>query len=300
MENSPERRHSKSLGTRTEAGLLYLVATPIGNLGDLTFRALETLKAVDRIACEDTRTSRQLLDHYGIDKPLVPFHDHNEARTAERLVERMLTGENLALVSDAGTPLINDPGYPLVVQAREAGIRVVPIPGPCALIAALSASGLPASRFAFEGFPPRKSGARRAFFESLMAETRTLVFYESSHRVIEMLADLAAVFPADRRLVIAREITKRFETLRAMTVGDAADQVREDPDMQKGEFVIVLEGKAEKATDEALSAEQLRILSILLQTVSVRDAAQMAADITGVRRETLYREALRLAADQKT
>ncbi len=297
MENSPERRPSRSPEKRPEAGLLYLVATPIGNLGDLSFRALETLKGVDRIACEDTRTSRQLLDHYGIDKPLVAFHAHNEDKTAERLVERLAAGEHLALVSDAGTPLINDPGYPLVVHARAAGIRIVPIPGPCALIAALCASGLPSSRFAFEGFPPRKSGARKALFETLISDTRTLVFYESSHRVLETLKDLALVFPGFRRLVIGRELTKRFETICATTVGEAAMQVEKDSDMQKGEFVLVLEGDDPKDRKEGLSPETSRILALLLRELSVKSASQMAAEITGERRETLYREALRLSSE---
>ena len=297
MENSPDRRSSRSPNkNRPEAGLLYLVATPIGNLADLSFRALETLKQVDRIACEDTRTSRQLLDHYGIDKPLVAFHAHNEDKTAERLVESLLAGDHLALVSDAGTPLINDPGYPLVVHARTAGIRVIPIPGPCALIAALSASGLPSSRFAFEGFPPRKSGARRSFFESLLSDDRTLVFYESSHRVLETLKDLAAVFPGSRRLVIGREITKRFETFCATNVGEAAALVENDNDMQKGEFVLVLEGDDPKDKDQTLSTEALRILTVLLRELSVKSASQMTAEITGERRETLYREALRLTS----
>lgn len=297
MENSPDRRPSRSPEKRPEAGLLYLVATPIGNLGDLSFRALEVLKTVDRIACEDTRTSRQLLDHYGIDKPLVAFHAHNEDKTAERLVERMTEGEHLALVSDAGTPLINDPGYPLVVQTRAAGVRIIPIPGPCALIAALSASGLPSSRFAFEGFPPRKSGARRTYFETLVSDLRTLVFYESSHRVLETLKDLAIVFQATRRLVIGRELTKRFETLCATTVGEAPLLVESDPDMQKGEFVLVLEGDNPKDKQEGISMESSRILRVLLKELSVRSASQMAAEITGERRETLYREALRLASE---
>lgn len=207
-------------------------------------------------------------------------------------------GEHLALVSDAGTPLINDPGYPLVVRARDAGIRVVPIPGPCALIAALSASGLPSSRFAFEGFPPRKSGARQALFETWVAETRTLVFYESSHRVLETLKDLAAVFPDARRLVIGRELTKRFETICATTVGLAAALVEADADMQKGEFVVVVEGDDPRGREEGIPADALRILTLLLGELSVRSASQMAADITGERRETLYREALRLVSEK--
>jgi len=185
-----------------------------------------------------------------------------------------------------------------VVLARDSGIRVVPIPGPCALIAALSASGLPSSRFAFEGFPPRKSSARKALFETLVLETRTLVFYESSHRVLDTLKDLATVFPGPRRLVIGRELTKRFETICATTVGSAAAMVEADADMQKGEFVLVVEGDDPKAKTEGLTFEAQRILTILLEELSVRSASQMAAEITGERRETLYREALRLSSEK--
>lgn len=280
-----------------ERGILYLVATPIGNLADFSFRAVDTLKRVAVIACEDTRHSRPLLDYYGIGGQLVALHEHNETAAAPRLVERLLKGDSVALISDAGTPLINDPGFPLVRLAREAGIRVAPIPGACALIAALSASGLPADRFAFEGFPPRKASARKALFERLRPETRTLIFYESSHRVEDTLRDLAAVWPSERRLVIARELTKLYETLAATTVGDAPALLAREPDMRRGEFVLILEGAPPVPEDEALNPEQERILRLLLAECSVKTAVGLAVGITGVRREMLYRAALDMAKD---
>ncbi|MDD1650685.1 MAG: 16S rRNA (cytidine(1402)-2'-O)-methyltransferase [Methylococcaceae bacterium] len=282
--------------TPSASGVLYLVATPIGNLGDLGFRAVEVLKAVALIACEDTRHSRPLLDHYGIDRPLVALHEHNENKMSARLIERLLAGESVGLVSDAGTPLINDPGYPLVRQAREAGIRISPIPGPCALIAALSASGLPGHRFAFEGFPPRKSAARRTFFKALLAETRTQIFYEASHRVEETLRDAALVFPATRRLVIGRELTKRYETLVSTTVGEAPGLLAADPEMRLGEFVLLIEGATDRLETEALTPEQARILGLLLRDHSVKSAVNLTVEITGARRDAVYREALRLSS----
>jgi 16S rRNA (cytidine1402-2'-O)-methyltransferase len=276
-----------------EPGILYLVATPIGNLADLTFRAAEILRKADVIACEDTRHSRPLLDRYGIAKPLIAFHEHNEDAAAARLVERLKGGESVALVSDAGTPLINDPGFPLVRLAREAGVKVVPIPGPCALIAALTASGLPTDRFAFEGFPPRKSSARQAALTDLRNDPRTLIFYESSHRVLDWLRDVATVFPPERRLVIARELTKHFETIAATTVGEAPALMERDPDMGKGEFVLLLEGAPTAAPSAELTPEQERILRILLDECSLKSAVALTAKITGARREHVYRAALR-------
>ncbi len=278
-----------------ERGILYLVATPIGNLADFTFRAVEILKQADAIACEDTRHSRPLLDRYGIDRPLLALHEHNEDAATPRLLERLTRGETLALVSDAGTPLINDPGYPLVRRAREAGIRVAPIPGPCALIAALSASGLPTDRFAFEGFPPRKPAARKALFESLRNDPRTLIFYESSHRVEAALKDLALAFPPERRLVIARELTKFYETLAATTVGAAPSLLEREPDMRKGEFVLLLEGAPPREETDELEPEPERVLRLLLGACSVKTAVALTVEITGARRETVYRTALRLA-----
>ena len=279
------------------AGVLYLVATPIGNLGDLGFRAVEVLKKADVIACEDTRHSRPLLDHYGIDRPLLALHEHNEDAISGRLVDRLLAGDTVALISDAGTPLINDPGFPLVRQAREAGIRVSPIPGACALIAALCASGLPSHRFAYEGFPPRKSHARKALFETLKDEPRTLIFYESSHRVEETLLDLADVFPASRRLVIARELTKRYETLVETQVGSATAIFAADSEMRLGEFVLLIEGADDRSNSEALTSDQLRILKLLLSENSVKTAVRLTAEISGARREQVYQAALRLTKE---
>ena len=297
MEKIPSRRLSTSQNTRPEAGLLYLVATPIGNLEDLSFHALEVLKGVDGIACEDTRHSRPLLDHYGIDSPLIALHEHNEDRISNGLVERLLAGDHWALISDAGTPLINDPWFPLVRAARAMGIVIRPIPGPCALIAALSASGLPSHRFTFEGFPPRKSAASQTLFESLKEDPRTLLFYESSHRILETLVDVGKVFESDRRVVIARELTKRFETIVETTAGGAEACVLESQAMQRGEFVLLIEGSPPRRHDDALTAEQERILTILLKHQSVKSASAMTAEITGARRETLYREALKMRGE---
>jgi 16S rRNA (cytidine1402-2'-O)-methyltransferase len=276
-------------------GILYIVATPIGNLGDFSFRAVEVLKKADLIACEDTRHSRPLLDHYGIARPLAALHEHNEDAAASRLLERLLKGETVAIVSDAGTPLISDPGFPLVKLAREAGIPVTPIPGPCAFVAALSAAGLPADRLAFEGFLPRKSQARKTRLEALRDDPRTLIFYESSHRVLETLRDLRAVFPAERRLVIARELTKLYETFTATTVGGAETLLEQEPDKVRGEFVLLVEGAPAPAVSADPTPEQERVLRLLLRECSVKTAVSLAVEMTGARRETLYRAALRLA-----
>ena len=280
---------------RTAPGELYLVATPIGNLDDFTFRAVEVLKKVDLIACEDTRHSRPLLDHYGIDKPLLALHEHNEDAHSARLVERLQAGQRVALISDAGTPLINDPGYPLVRAARAAGIRVVPIPGPCALIAALCASGMPSHRFAFEGFPPRKRQARLSSFEQLRHETRTLIFYESSHRIAEMLEDAARQFPAGRRLVVARELTKRYETVVETTMAEVVAMMNGNPEMGLGEFVVLIEGASDTSEQDQLTPDQQRILAILLRDHSVKSAVALTTEISGARKEVVYRAALRLS-----
>jgi len=275
------------------AGILYLVATPIGNLDDISARALATLRSVDFIAAEDTRHSRALLDHYGIVKPLVACHEHNQDRIGETLLARIAGGESAALIADAGTPLINDPGYPLVRVARERGFRVSPIPGPCALIAALAASGLPTDRFCFEGFPPRTAVARRKRLAELRGEPRTLVFYESSHRIADFCADLGAVLPAQRPVVVARELSKLHETIVSTRAGEVAELVRETAYMEKGEFVVVV-GGAEAADGAELSVEQERVLALLLEECSVKTAAALTARITGARKETAYRAALAL------
>lgn len=280
-------------------GILYLVATPIGNLADFSFRAVAVLQAVNFIACEDTRHSRPLLERHGIDKPLVALHEHNEDTASAKLLERMEQGESMALVSDAGTPLINDPGFPLVRLAVERGLKVVPVPGACALVAALSASGLPTDRFAFEGFPPRATQARRHWLEGLRDDSRTLVFYESSHRVLDFVKDLALIFPAGRQLVIARELTKLHETFVRCTVAEAPALVESDPYMEKGEFVVLLQGAAPKQATEGLTPEQVRVLKLLLEECSVKSAVALTVKISGAKRDLTYQEALRLA-EKKT
>jgi 16S rRNA (cytidine1402-2'-O)-methyltransferase len=278
--------------------VLYLVATPIGNLGDISFRAVEILKSVDLIAAEDTRHSRPLLDRYGIDRPLFALHEHNERQASDRLMDRLKAGQRIALISDAGTPLINDPGFPLVSRARAAGLTVTPLPGACALTAALSASGLSTARFAFEGFAPRTAAARRRLFESLAAEERTLVFYEASHRIRDCIADIAAVFPVDRRVVVARELTKLHESF---LCGAAAEMPalmdRRAPENRKGEFVVVIEGASPAPAATGPSPEALRVLKLLLEECTVKSAAGLAARITGARREDLYQAALELRRD---
>ncbi|MEW6038465.1 MAG: 16S rRNA (cytidine(1402)-2'-O)-methyltransferase [Pseudomonadota bacterium] len=275
-------------------GVLYLVATPIGNLGDISFRAVEILKSADLIAAEDTRHSRPLLDRYGIDRPLFALHEHNEQQASDRLMDRLKAGQRIALISDAGTPLINDPGFPLVSRARAAGLIVTPVPGACALIAALSASGLSTARFAFEGFAPRTGAARRRLFESLAAEERTLVFYEASHRIRDCIADIAAVFPVDRRVVVARELTKLHESFLCGAAAEMPALMDRAPENRKGEFVVAIEGASPAPAETGPSPESLRVLKLLLEECSVKSAAGLAARITGARREELYRAALEL------
>lgn len=282
-----------------DKGILYLVASPIGNLGDMSFRAVEILRQVDLIACEDTRHSRTLLDQFGISNNLVSLHEHNEISVAARLVEKLVNGLNLAVLSDAGTPLINDPGFGLVMLAQQSDVRVVPIPGPCALITALCASGLPTDRFCFEGFPPRKSSARKTYFQNLLQEPRTLIFYESSHRIEETVRDLADVFPPDRRLSISRELTKKFETIVQSTVGKAQSLFSADPDMQRGEFVLIIEGAPIQPQSSDLSVEQLRMLNILLEECSVRSAVSLLVKITGARKDMTYNSALELQKNKQ-
>jgi 16S rRNA (cytidine1402-2'-O)-methyltransferase len=282
-----------------DKGILYLVASPIGNLGDMSFRAVDILRSVDLIACEDTRHSRTLLDHFGISNNLVSFHEHNELNIGARLVDKLVNGLNIAILSDAGTPLINDPGFGLVVLAQQAGVRVIPIPGSCALITALTASGLPTDRFCFEGFPPRKSSARKAYFGTLLQEPRTLIFYESSHRIVETIKDVADVFPSERRLSIARELTKKFETIVQSTAGKSQFLFSDNPDMQRGEFVLIIEGAPIQPQSCDLSMDQLRILNILLEECSVRSAVNLLVKITGARKETTYSAALLLHKNKK-
>jgi 16S rRNA (cytidine1402-2'-O)-methyltransferase len=268
------------------AGALHVVATPIGNLGDLGARAREVLAGVDAICAEDTRHTRQLLQALGIERPLLALHEHNEGDVAWKLVERLKAGEALALVSDAGTPLVSDPGYRLVREVRAAGLRVVPIPGACAAIAALSVAGIPSDRFCFEGFLPAKAGARRERLQALARETRTLVFYESSHRIEECLSDLVAEFGAGREAVLARELTKLFETVLGDTLGDIAARVAADENQRKGEFVLVVRGAEDDA--EARLREGQRLYARLAEHLKPSLAAKLAAELSGAPRKALY------------
>ncbi len=275
------------------SGVLYIVATPIGNLADFSPRAQTVLAQVDLIAAEDTRHSRKLLDHFGIAATMTAYHEHNEREKAETLLAMLRDGRNIALITDAGTPLVSDPGFGLVRQARAAQVRVVPIPGPCAAITALSVAGLPSDRFAFEGFPPPKETARRAFFQECSTETRTLIFYETPHRVADSLRDMADVFGAQREAVFARELTKQFETIRAGTLGELAPWVANDANQQRGEIVVLLRGAV--IEDAALDAQAERVLRLLLAELPVRQAAYLAAQITGQKRNLLYQRALALS-----
>lgn len=273
-------------------GKLYVVATPIGNLADMSYRAVEVLKAVDMIAAEDTRHSRPLLNHYGIQTPLLALHEHNEREMAPKLLKRLEQGESIALIADAGTPLISDPGFPLVRMARQAGLSVIPVPGPCALIAALSVAGLPTDRFAFEGFPPRTSAARRECFKALLEDPRTLIFYESSHRIMECIKDLKAVFPSERQIAIARELTKIHETIIHTVLAEVDRTLEQAPYGRKGEFVVILQGAP--SVTPTLTGEQERLLQILLAECSVKTTVSLAAKITGLRKKLLYQTALKL------
>lgn len=272
--------------SNSPGGTLHVVATPIGNLGDLSPRALDTLRAVSAICAEDTRHTRQLLAHYGIERPLLALHEHNEGEVAERLVARLLAGESLALVSDAGTPLVSDPGFRLVRAARSAGIKVSPLPGPCAFVAALSVAGLPSDRLAFEGFLPAKAGARRERLARLAGEVRTLAFYESAHRIEDCLEDMAAAFGADRQAVLARELTKLFETVLDGTLGELRARVAADPNQRRGEFVVLVQGVGEDA--DARIAEGRRLYAKLGEHLPPSTAARLAAEISGAPRKALY------------
>jgi len=270
----------------TKAGTLYVVATPIGNLADLTTRAREVLAGVNAICAEDTRHTRQLLSAFGMEKPLIALHDHNEEEVAWKLVERLRGGESLALVSDAGTPLVSDPGYRFVRAVRAAGFAVSPVPGACAAIAALSVAGIPSDRFCFEGFLPAKASGRRERLAALARETRTLVFYESSHRIEESLADLVAMFGGAREAVLARELTKLFETVLGDTLGAIAERVAADENQRKGEFVLIVRG-CEDDADAALIEGQ-RLYTKLVEYLKPSQAAKLAAELSGAPRKALY------------
>ena len=273
-----------------EKGVLYVVAMPIGNRKDISLRAIEVLREVELIAAEDTRHSGPLLKQLGINTPMLALHEHNERGLVDSLVERLRKGGNLALISDAGTPLISDPGFPLVRECHRQGVRVSPIPGASALICALSVAGLPTDRFIFEGFPPRTRSARRERFKSLAVETGTLVFYESGHRIQHCVSDLVACFGGERPVVMARELTKLYETILFTTLDGLLDRLEAKPDQRKGEFVLLIGGAARRTQD--LSAESERVLRILLQELPIKQASSLAARITGEKKNRLYRLAL--------
>lgn len=272
------------------ASTLYIVPTPIGNLGDITQRALKVLASVDLIAAEDTRHTGLLLQHFAINARLFALHDHNEQQKAEVLLEKLREGQSIALVSDAGTPLINDPGYHLVRLCRESGIRVVPLPGACAAITALSAAGLPSDRFCYEGFLPAKSKGRCDTLRALEQEPRTIIFYESTHRLLDSLQDIVTVLGPDRYVVLAREITKTWESIFGAPVGELLAWVLEDENRRKGEMVLIVEGY--HAVEEALPVEALRTLALLQAELPLKKAAALTAEIHGVKKNALYKHAL--------
>lgn len=285
-----------SAPARIAAGHLYVVATPIGNLDDFSPRAQEVLGGVAAICAEDTRNTAHLLTHFGIKKPLIAVHEHNEDEVCARLVARLQAGDALALVSDAGTPLISDPGFAVVRAARNANLPVLAVPGPCAAIAALSVSGIASDRFVFEGFLPAKAGARRERLAELATETRTLIVYESSHRIAEALADIVAVLGAERPLCLARELTKLYEESRRDSAAGIAAWLAADANRTRGEFVLVIGGAAE-ASDRRQS-EGERVLKLLLGELPASRAARLAAEISGARRKDLYALALQLSGGQ--
>ena len=281
-----------------QPGTLYIVATPIGNLNDITLRAKEILSEVDAIAAEDTRHSRPLLNHLGINTPLFALHDHNEEQKSRIIIERLQRGESIALISDAGTPLISDPGYRLVRAAHQAGQEVTPIPGASAMVTALSVCGLATDRFCFEGFLSAKSGARRERLQKLTDEQRTLIFYESSHRVVASLADMVEIFGGGREATLARELTKRFETIKQATLIELQEFVAGDTNQQKGEFVILIAGKNVEQTD-TLDSETRRIVELLGDELPVKQASKLAAEITGHKKRALYQYLLERNKDSQ-
>lgn len=279
-----------------DTGTLYIVATPIGNLEDISYRAVRLLAAVDLVAAEDTRHSRKLLQHYAISTRLISLHEHNERSKTAALVRLLLAGKCIALISDAGTPLISDPGLHFVRAAQLAGVRVVPVPGPCAAIAALSAAGLPTDRFSFEGFPPARAGARAAFLQQLNREPRTLIFFESPHRIVRSLEAMVAAFGGERPAALARELTKVFETIRRSTLAELCEWVRQQPaSAVAGEFVVLVHGAS--TTAPAVDADEAqRVLRVLLANLPLKQAVALTAQITGHKRRALYQKALALRA----
>lgn len=274
-------------------GELYLVATPIGNMKDMGTRAIDTLNEVDLVAAEDKRRSSRLFSYFNIKTPMISYHDHNEDKQIKKIIDLLLCGKSVALISDAGTPLISDPGYRLVRATKNHGLKVSAIPGPCALIAAISASGLPSDRFIFEGFLPAKSSARIAKIQSISNELRTIIFYEAPHRILETLEDMLVVINPLRQIVLARELTKTYETFLSGTLVDVLGLVKADINQQKGEIVLVLAG-SDSSEENLDTYESDRMLSILLEELPLKQAASLAAKITGGQKNIFYKLALSL------
>lgn len=275
-----------------EQAVLYVVATPIGNLEDISERARRVLREVDLIAAEDTRHSRGLLAHLGLSRPMLSLHEHNERGQVELLLAALAEGRSVALVADAGTPLISDPGYVLVREVRRRGYRVVPIPGPSALISALSVAGLPTSAFVFEGFPPREAAKRLEWLRRFAREPRTLVLYEASHRILDTLRDLVVVMGVGREARLARELTKIYETILDGTLEELVQRLEQDPEQRRGEFVVLVAGAPAETDQAERLQEALRILALLRRHLPMKQALALTVEITGVKRNLLYREAL--------
>ena len=276
---------------------LYVVATPIGNVADISFRAMVVLEKVAAIACEDTRNTAQLLKQLGLHKPLIAAHEHNEREAADKIIARLQQGESIALVSDAGTPAVSDPGARIVDAVRAAGLKVVPLPGASAVITALSASGLVNDQFHFVGFLPNKTGQRNSALTALINVTATLVFYEAPHRIIDTVAALTALFPGTRKIVLGRELTKLFEEIHRCDLTEASAWLAADSHREKGEYVVLLEGASPDA--DAEQTEARRIIAILLGSCSVKQAATLAAQITGQKKNALYDLALSMQSLQQ-
>lgn len=280
------------------AGTLFVVATPIGNMDDISARAVSVLQSVDLIAAEDTRHSGRLMSHFQITTPLVAYHDHGSEAQGERIFAALDEGQDVALISDAGTPLVSDPGYRLVRSARLKAYKVVPLPGACAAITALSAAGLPSDRFCFEGFLPAKQSQRRKSLELLAGETRTLIFYEAPHRIVATVEDLIEIFGAEREVTLAREITKTYETVLNGNLSELLAQIKNDVNQQKGEMVLVVRG-FDGELQGAQEQEEERVLKLLLVDLPVKQAASLAAKICGTQRNALYKKALALKEADK-
>ncbi len=277
----------------SNSGALYIVATPIGNLGDMVPRAINVLQTVDIIAAEDTRHSKKLLQHFGISTKLMAYHDYSNELVLQKIINFLESGQSVALISDAGTPLISDPGYELVHAAREVGIKVVPIPGACAFIAALSASGLPFNRLVFEGFLPAKSASRNEVLSTIEGESRTVIFYESPHRIMDTLNGILAVLGDERYIVLAREITKTFETILSGTASQLIQQLEADVNQKKGEFVVLVKG-INKVVDHSVNEDAERLMKVLLEYVPIKIASAIASKVTGCKKRDLYPWALSL------